>query len=155
MADPGSEREHKRTAVLVVHGIGSQRALETVRGVIRGVWLDSDNPYDTGRRIWTHPESYVADMDLSVMTTNEVPGSKDGRIVDFHELYWAHLMSETKAVAVLLWLYELCRKGPIMTPGINGLWWAASIFLCLINLSFAVWRCRPLSCFRKAGLKSC
>ena len=44
------------------------------------------------------------------MTTNEVPGSKDGRIVDFHELYWAHLMSETKAVAVLLWLYELCAK---------------------------------------------
>jgi hypothetical protein len=138
MAEPGSEREHKRTAVLVVHGIGSQRALETVRGVIRGVWLDSDNPCDTGRRIWTHPERYVADIDLSVMTTNEVSGSKDGRIVDFHELYWAHLMSETKAVAVLLWLYELCRKGPIMTPGINGLWWAASIFLCLMNLSFAV-----------------
>ena len=60
------------------------------------------------------------------------------RLVDFHELYWAHLMSETKAVAVLLWLYELCRKGPIMKLGMNGLWWAAAIFLCLMNLSFAV-----------------
>jgi hypothetical protein len=130
-------QDHKRTAVLVVHGIGSQRALETVRGVIRGVWLDEENPDDKGKRLWTHPQRSGVDIDLSVMTTNEVPGSADRRCVDFHELYWAHLMSETKAVAVLLWLYELCRKGPIMRPGLNGLWWAASIFLCLMNLSFA------------------
>jgi hypothetical protein len=128
---------HKRTAILVVHGIGSQRALETVRGVIRGVWRDRNNPADQGKRIWTHPERDGADIDLSVMTTSEVPGTKD-RCVDFHELYWAHLMSETKAVAVLLWLYELCRKGPIMKPGMNGLWWATAVFLCLMNLSFAV-----------------
>ena len=128
---------HKRTAILVVHGIGSQRALETVRGVIRGVWLDRNNPADQGKRIWTHPERDGADIDLAVMTTSEVPGAKD-KCVDFHELYWAHLMSETKAVAVLLWLYELCRKGPIMKPGMNGLWWATAIFLCLMNLSFAL-----------------
>src|SRR5882757_3241821 len=96
--DPVTGR--KRTAILVVHGIGSQRALETVRGVIRGVWLDRGNPADEGKRIWSHPEKDGADIDLSVMTTNRVPDSKDGRHVDFHELYWAHLMSETKAVAV-------------------------------------------------------
>lgn len=138
MTDHSSDKGHKRTAVLVVHGIGSQRALETVRGVMRGVWLNREDPDDKDKRIWTHPERDGADIDLSVMTTNEVPDSKDKRIVDFHELYWAHLMSETKAVAVLLWLYELCRKGPIMKPGINGLWWAAAIFLCLMNLSLAV-----------------
>ena len=134
--DPATGR--KRTAILVVHGIGSQRALETVRGVIRGIWLDRDNPADKGKRIWTHPEKDGSDIDLAVMTTNKVPDSRDGRSVDFHELYWAHLMSETKAVAVLLWLYELCRKGPIMKLGMNGLWWATAIFLCLMNLSFAV-----------------
>jgi hypothetical protein len=128
---------HKRTAILVVHGIGSQRALETMRGVIRGIWLDRNNPADRRKRIWTHPERDGADIDLSVMTTSEVPGTKN-KSVDFHELYWAHLMSETKAVAVLLWLYELCRKGPIMKPGMNGLWWATAIFLCLMNLSFAL-----------------
>src|SRR5882757_8993216 len=128
----------KRTAVLVVHGIGSQRAQETVRGVVRGVWSDSDGPTDGSKRLWTHPEANGADIDLAVMTTNEVPGSADKRSVDFHELYWAHLMSETKAVAVLLWLYELVRKGPIMKLGMNGLWWAAAIFLCLMNLSIAV-----------------
>jgi hypothetical protein len=130
--------EHKRTAVLAVHGIGSQRALETVRGVIRGIWRDRGNPADAGKRVWTHPETSGVDIDLSVMTTNEVPGARDRRVVDFHELYWAHLMSETKAIAVLLWLYELSRKGPIMRRGLNGLWWVAAIFLCLMNLSFAL-----------------
>ncbi|HYI29578.1 MAG TPA: hypothetical protein VD863_17190, partial [Bradyrhizobium sp.] len=134
--EQGAERQ--RTAILVVHGIGSQRALETVRGVIRAVWRNRKNPDDKGRRIWTHPQRDGADIDLAVMTTNTVPGSTDKRVVDFHELYWAHLMSETKAVAVLLWLYELCRKGPIMKPGMNGLWWAAAIFLCLMNLALAV-----------------
>jgi hypothetical protein len=138
ITDTDSEKLHKRTAVLVVHGIGSQRALETVRGVIKSVWLNSENPYDAGRRLWSHPERDGADIDLTVMTTNEVPESKDGRAVDFHELYWAHLMSETKPVAVLLWLYELCRKGPVMKEGINGLWWAAAIFLCFMNLSLAL-----------------
>jgi hypothetical protein len=138
MTDPRVGTGHKRTAVLVVHGIGSQRALETVRGVIEGVWLDSDAPDDHGKRIWNHPEPSGTDIDLAVMTTNAVPGAKDRRQVDFHELYWAHLMSETKAVAVLLWLYELGRKGPIMKLGINGLWWAAAIFLCLMNLSIAL-----------------
>jgi hypothetical protein len=138
MAEFKSSMDRKRTAVLAVHGIGSQRALETVRGVIRGVWLDPNDPEDKGKRLWTHPERSGVDIDLSVMTTNEVPESRDKVIVDFHELYWAHLMSETKAVAVLLWLYELCRKGPIMRPGINGLWWSAAIFLCLMNLSFSL-----------------
>ena len=138
MPDSDSGKAHKRTAVLVVHGIGSQRALETVRGVIKGVWLDGENPYDAGGGYGAILERDGADIDLTVMTTNEVPESKDERTVDFHELYWAHLMSETKPVAVLLWLYELCRKGPIMKEGINGLWWAAAIFLCLMNLSFAL-----------------
>jgi hypothetical protein len=138
MAEFNPATGHKRTAILVVHGIGSQRALETVRGVMRGVWLDENNPADTGKRVWTHPEKDGADIDLAVMTTSTVPESTDKRRVDFHELYWAHLMSETKAVAVLLWLYELVRKGPFMKRGMNGLWWTAAIFLCLMNLSFAV-----------------
>ena len=69
---------HKRSAILVVHGIGSQRALETVRGVIRGVWLDSDKP-GGDKRIWTHPEQAAADIDLAVMTTNAIPEARDGR----------------------------------------------------------------------------
>src|SRR6187551_2743100 len=94
-----------RTAVLVVHGMGSQRALQTVRGVVDAVWMQ-DGKASSGlpgspRQMWTHPEYSGVDIDLSVMTTSGLPVTKppdEVRSVDFHELYWAHLMSETRAV---------------------------------------------------------
>jgi hypothetical protein len=135
MTTPAPQR--KRTAVLVVHGIGSQRAQETVRGIIRAVWLD-DEANRGSKKVWVHPEVSGIDLDLAVMTTSSVQTSRDKRNVDFHELYWAHLMSETKAVAVLLWLFELARKGPYLKPGMNGLWWCGAIFLCLLLVSVAL-----------------
>jgi hypothetical protein len=124
-----------RTAVLVVHGIGSQRPLDTVRGVINAVWFDDDDHTKGNKKLWSHPEPSGVDLDLTVMTTNSITGKPDGRVADFHELYWAHLMSETKAVAVLLWLFELGRRGPFMRAGMNGLWSGAAIYLCLLLLS--------------------
>lgn len=124
----------KRTAVLVVHGMGSQRPLDTLRGMVKAVWLAGDHSTHAERRIWTHPEPSGVDIDLSVMTTSAVPNT-DHRVVDFHELYWAHLMSETRAVAVLLWLFELARRGPRLKSGMRSLWWCAAIFLALLILS--------------------
>jgi len=129
----------RRTAVLVVHGMGSQRPLDTVRGVIDAVWLDKDDKPGKGdKRYWLHPERKNDDLDLSVLTTNEVPGTADQRSVDFHELYWAHLMSQTRAVAVLLWLFDLVRKGPRLKLGMRALWWGAAIFLCLLAQSIVL-----------------
>lgn len=125
-----------RTAVLVVHGMGSQRPLETVRGVINAVWFDDDDhTQEKEKKLWSHPEPSGVDLDLTVMTTSEIPNTSDKRVVDFHELYWAHLMSETKPVAVLLWLFELARRGPHLKTAMNGLWWCGAVFLCLLLLS--------------------
>jgi len=134
-----------RTAVLVVHGMGSQRPLDTVRGVINAVWFKDDDHTLGNEKLWSHPEPSGVDLDLTVMTTNEIPET-DGKVADFHELYWAHLMSETKAVAVLLWLFELARRGPLLKRSIGPLYWATLIYLCLLILSvvllsiqFAIW----------------
>jgi hypothetical protein len=133
-----------RTAVLVVHGMGSQRALETVRGVVDAVWLQGGNSSTSPgspRQVWTHPEYSGVDIDLSVMTTSGLPVNNPAgevRSIDFHELYWAHLMSETRAVAVLLWLFELVRKGPRLKPGMRALWWGASVFLCILLASIVL-----------------
>ena len=121
--------------------MGSQRALETVRGVVDAVWLQdrrSPTAQKPPRQVWTHPEFSGVDIDLSVMTTSGLAvanPSGEVRSIDFHELYWAHLMSETRAVAVLLWLFELVRKGPRLKPGMRALWWGASIFLCILLAS--------------------
>jgi hypothetical protein len=111
-----------RTAVLVIHGIGTQRAMETVRGVAAAV-LKPDT------RLWLHPEPSGVDVDLSVLTATQIGTVEGPRCVDFHEFYWAHLMSETRAVAVLLWLFELVRKGPLLRKGMNAVWWGTAAFL--------------------------
>lgn len=133
------EKRKFRTAVLVVHGMGSQRPLETVRGVVDAVWFDKTSKNNTGsKRIWTHPEPSGVDIDLTVMTTNAISGIPGEKTADFHELYWAHLMSETRAVAVLLWLFELARKGPRFTTAMNALWYCVATYLCLLLLSVSL-----------------
>ncbi len=125
--------DEKRTAVLVVHGMGSQRPLDTVRGIVDAVWLEGDATSANPRRIWTHPErSGIDDIDLPVITTSS---NERRRRIDLHELYWAHLMSETRAVAVLLWLFELARTGPRLRPSIGAAYWAALTFLAALVLS--------------------
>jgi pimeloyl-ACP methyl ester carboxylesterase len=120
-----------KTAVLVVHGMGSQRPLETVRGVMDALFPTVGG--ENQPKIWTHPERAGTDIDLPVITM--IPPDERGRRIDFHEIYWAHLMSETRAVAVLLWLFELARKGPRLKPGTRALWYGGAIFLCLLVLS--------------------
>ena len=51
-----------RTAVLVVHGMGSQRPLETVRGIVDAVWLCPATA-TAPRNYWTHPELSGVDID--------------------------------------------------------------------------------------------
>lgn len=127
-----------RTAVLVVHGMGLQRPLDTVRGVIKAVWQSGD-PSESAHKIWLHPERSGIDIDLAVITTSWLDGVTPNRSVDFHELYWSHLMSETPGLAVLLWLFELAHKGPSwLKPNMRLVWGAGALFLVLMILSISL-----------------
>ena len=70
-----------------------------------------------------------------MITTSWLPDVQPNRSIDFHELYWSHLMSETRSLAVLLWLFELARKGPLLKPNMKLVWGAATLFLVLMILS--------------------
>ena len=123
----------KRTAVLAVHGMGIQRPMDTARGLVNAVWLEEDDRPTADRGFWTHPEPSNNDIDLSVIATNSLPNSD--RTFDFHEFYWSHLMTGTRAVAVLLWLFELVGKGPRLKTGMRSLWVGSAIFLEFVILS--------------------
>ena len=68
--------------------------------------------------MWTHPEQNGVDIDLPVATTE----GRHRRLI-FTSCIGAHLMSETRAVAVLLWLFELARRGPHLKRRMRGLYW--------------------------------
>ncbi|MGV8840444.1 MAG: hypothetical protein ACWA6X_09090 [Bauldia sp.] len=117
-----------RTAVLIVHGIGNQRPLDTLRGVVETVWTTDASVSAPKARHWLQIGRKTGDLDLPVVTTSTVSGRSHQ--VEFHELYWAHLMAGTRLVAVLLWLFDLVRKGPQpLRPDVARLWYLAVPFL--------------------------
>ncbi|MDP3548321.1 MAG: hypothetical protein Q8S29_19270 [Phreatobacter sp.] len=111
-----------RTAVLVFHGIGDQRPMETMLGVVNAVLGEPGEPGAIGR--WIKP--YVGkdgSFDLKSVSTKAV--GSEGRRYDFFELYWADLMSGTRLVAVLLWLCDLARRDRSALPrDATWLWYA-------------------------------
>lgn len=119
-----------RTAVLMVHGMGNQRPLATVRAIVKALYGDVEpQPGDSiPRRWWTKLDRDVGDIDLPVIVTASVgtvdaEGKPDTRVIDFHECYWASEMAESRLAAVPMWLFELVRKGPSgMQRNIRALW---------------------------------
>ena len=132
--------------MLVIHGIGSQRPLEVLRAAADAIY-SKDESFGV-RDPATTPDLWLTfdggdpdqDLDLPVLTTGNIaPSGTAPHYVDFHECYWAYIMSETRFVAVPLWLMELIRKGPaLMRPGIRALWpGVAAIFdLILVAVAF-------------------
>ncbi|KAF0136826.1 MAG: hypothetical protein FD152_872 [Xanthobacteraceae bacterium] len=111
-----------RTAVLVFHGIGDQRPMETMLGVVDAVLGEPDEPGAIGR--WIKP--YVGKdgfFDLKSVSTKAV--GDEGRRYDFFELYWADKMSGTRLVAVLLWLCDLAKRDrKSLPPDAMWIWYA-------------------------------
>ena len=101
----------RRQAVLVVHGIGDQRPMETL-----GSFVEQALPSGPSARRWYRPDTVSENFDLwQVVTYNEA--EPDIR-TDFYELYWAHLMEGTRFASVWAWIwYDLIlRSSSTMRP---------------------------------------
>src|SRR6476469_2493880 len=87
-------------AVVIVHVMGEQRPMDTLRGFVQAVWSHDParapfyahvaDPVDpAGAKInqsWITPDSRTNSYELRRITT---PYDVDGRRTDFYELYWA------------------------------------------------------------------
>lgn len=134
----------------VIHGIGSQRPLQTLRNAADAIYASDpgfhrqaggkDDP-DPWPDLWLTFDRDVSERDvgLPMLTTPSIAGAgQPPHYVGFQECYWAHLVSETRLVAVPLWLFELIRKGPwAMQPGIRPLWPAITVASSLWLAAFA------------------
>lgn len=150
MADATSVEKHQdkvvpppgpRTAVLVFHGIGDQRPMETMLGVVNAVLGEPEEPGAIGR--WIKP--YVGKdgfFDLKSVSTKAV--GDEGRRYDFFELYWADQMSGTRLVAVLLWLCDLAKRDrKSLPPDAMWIWYAvvglmAGAMMAAVHLAWVI-----------------
>jgi hypothetical protein len=81
----------KKTAVVVIPGMGEQRPMETLWGFVDAAWTYDHNVIIAKRaHTFAKPDSITGAFELRRITTRQ--GQRSVGRVDFFEFYWAHLM---------------------------------------------------------------
>lgn len=146
----------KKQAVIVVHGMGEQRPMETLRSFVTAVWetdADGNIPQvmDEARRTWIVPDRRNGILDLSRITTR---ANEDGVRTDFFELYWADVFTGNTLQQLYGWLRGLLFRWPLQVP--KDVFWAW-LLLWFLSIGaaaaiFYVMTHDPLSIFKKLEL---
>jgi len=105
-----------KQAVLLIHGVGEQRPMDTLRSFVRTVWTTDrgvQRNHPDGAGVWSKPYTLEENFELRRLTTAE---NRAGIRTDFFELYWAHLMRGTKIAHVVGWAKTLLLRKPSTVP---------------------------------------
>src|SRR4051812_41969251 len=88
LAQPVSQ--YPKQAVIVIHGIGEQRPMDTIRGFVRTVWETDQSvihPDEVGAsEVWSRPDVRTGSLELRRITTRRSAVSSsfpDGIRTDF------------------------------------------------------------------------
>lgn len=138
-ARPG-ERPVSRQAVLLIHGIGRQRPMDTLRSFVEAVWSSDSSVHRNhalGATFWSKPYPLSQNFELRRLTTAE---NKAGIRTDFFEFYWAHMMQGTKVAHVVGWAKSLLlRPWASVPPALRAvyllLWLLLVVVLVLSGIS--------------------
>jgi hypothetical protein len=107
----------KKQAVVLIHGVGEQVPMDTLRGFVRTVWTTDDTlrpaPPVGNSTIWSKPDDVSKNYELRRLTT---AFDKNGRRTDFFELYWADLMTGTRISDIIAWAQVLIFRRPSRIP---------------------------------------
>ncbi|WP_456025438.1 hypothetical protein [Pseudomonas capeferrum] len=118
-----------KQAVVVIHGIGEQRPMDTLHGFVDAM-IPADTP-DGTPFYWSRPDRLSRNFDLRVLKSS-------GRTsTDFYEYYWAHKMQGTKVGHLLSWLWDIFKRPRRDIPdAIVPIWrttrWTVMLLLLLI-----------------------
>lgn len=138
-----------RQAVLLIHGIGEQKPMDTLRGFVDTVWSRDTKIHNrfAGSSVWSKPDTVSASYELRRLTT---PKNTAGIRTDFFEFYWAHLMKGTSYGHVLSWARALLVRNPASVPRHLRMAWWLIVLLLVVAAGFAIY---ALLAFRGADAK--
>lgn len=107
-----------RQAVIVIHGIGEQRPMDTLRGFVTGV-LGTDTKTNGEPAFYSKPDPNADSFELRRFRAFDSTAD-----TDFLEFYWQHRMPIAPGRFVLSWLWLLMRRPVTAVPGrFRFLWW--------------------------------
>ena len=127
-----------RQAVVVIHGIGNQRPMDTLRPFVEAV-LNVDPARDQDPRYYSKPENLSGTFELRRLQ------SRDSRPrTDYFELYWQHLVPQATWQRIYAWLALLLSRRPAdVPPPLRTLWWFSwgivAAVVGLLVLTIVVW----------------
>jgi hypothetical protein len=131
---PTNPKSRKRytQAVVIIHGIGEQHPMETVRAFADAVLPE---PEQGGEKYFVRPDPLSESFELRKLQNRSQPRTH------FFEYYWAYKVEGTNLNHVLSWLYLLLFRRPGKVPKqllpLWGLSWLL-IVLTLTAISFDV-----------------
>lgn len=120
-------------AVVLIHGIGEQRPMDTLRRFVDAVWVrhraihHPEAAKHAHTLMWSKPDRVSESFEVRKLTT---PQSTGGTVTDFYEFYWAHLMEGTTYGHVLAWARSLLlRKPSTVPPQLKAAWWLLIVLI--------------------------
>lgn len=131
IASPGSSSDPAlRQAVVVIHGIGEQQPMATLRGFVDAVL---ESPEEGDAPYFSRPDLLSGNFELRCLRT---PGNTRPR-TDFFEFYWAHLMPTASWYCMFDWASLLMRRSLTDIPRkFRVLWWG--LWVSTVLVSFAL-----------------
>ncbi len=114
-AGAAPETRKRKQAVVIVHGMGEQKPLETLRGFVETVWGAAPIPRDepSPDDVWLVPDMRAGLKELARVTTRR---NADGVATDFYELYWSDLLVGNTMAQINAWLRGLLLRWPHQVP---------------------------------------
>ncbi|WP_125592156.1 hypothetical protein [Amycolatopsis balhimycina] len=101
LIDEVRKRRHARQAVVVVHGIGNQRPMATLRRFTAALAGPGE--------MWSKPDRVSRSYELR---RHQLRGTHDRPSTDIFELYWADKVPGTKLKQITAWLRSLMLRRP-------------------------------------------
>jgi len=101
-----------RQAVIVIHGIGQQQPMHTLRAFVKAVWSEDKEIHSkwAGTHVWSKPDQVTRNYELRRLSTPQNRGKLE---TDFFEFYWAHLMYGTGYGHLFGWAKTLLWRRPV------------------------------------------
>ncbi len=125
--------QRKKQAVIIIHGIGEQRPMETLRSFVDTVWTENEEIGPAAEReTWLTPDETTGSLELRRFTTSYHGGAR----TDFFELYWADLMEGSTPSQVWAWISGLLLRWPKSVPKPVFSAWVLLWVLSLLAVGF-------------------
>ena len=147
---------HDMQAVVMIHGMGEQIPMDTIKKFVDAVWKKDDvitaNGLPDPTEVWSKPDARTGSLELRRITTREsiasAPEFPAGVRTDFYELDWADLTAGATWDSLNSWVRGLLFRPLSRVPPKVRLAWLVLWLGSLLVIALAILAALPASAWK-------